>query len=192
MEDHDRRMPPPIPQGEEDEEVRRRMGEWRDQAAALNDKLWRDLKVHDPIGATPVHPFIAFLSYGKGKKALPRVFRHISHEQRKTILTIIIIHLDQLDVVRGAQITTGETRLNAAMRENVELFSLTVMNSLFSFMNDIGLDIVTGVMGLISDHINVDLVARTRIGASMLTLILSRAAILKQAGAGDEEGWRNW
>jgi DNA topoisomerase 2-associated protein PAT1 len=190
MEDHDRRMPPPPQEG--DEESVRRNGEWREKAAALNDKLWRELKVHDPIGATPVHPFIAFLSYAKGKKAIPRVFRHISHEQRKTILTIIIIHLDKLDVVRGAEIVDGEQRLDAAMRENVELFSQTVMSSLFNFMNDIGLDIVTGVMGLISDHINVDLVAKTRIGASMLTLILSRAAILKQGGAGDEEGWKNW
>ncbi len=64
---------------------------------------------------------------------MQRVFRHTSPEQRTTILTLIVVNLDHLDVVRSAQVNTGETRLNAAMRENVELFSNTVMPTLFNF-----------------------------------------------------------
>ncbi|KAL3426015.1 topoisomerase ii associated protein [Phlyctema vagabunda] len=190
MEDHDRQMPPPLIDDVDPELVGRHM-DWREQAQQLNNQLWRQLKVHEPIGATTTHPFIAFLSFSKGKKAIPRVFRHISHEQRTTILTMIVVHLDQLDVVRNAQLLSGETQLNAGIRENVELFSLAVMPSLFGYLSEAGLDIVTGVLGLILG-INVDVVARTRIGVSMLTMILSRAELIKQGGDVKEQEWEQW
>lgn len=190
MEDHDRKMPPPLSDDLDPELVGRHM-DWREKAQSLNQKLWTELKVHAPIGATTTHPFIAFLSFSKGKKAIPRVFRHISQEQRTTILTIIVVHLDQLDVVRQALLPHGEQHLSAAIKENVELFSAAVMPSLFAYLNEAGLDIVTGVLGLILG-INIDLVARTRIGVSMLTMILSRAELIKQGAGVDEQEWEQW
>lgn len=190
MEDHDRHIPPPLHDDIDPELVGRHM-DWREKAQMLNQKLWHQLKVHEPIGATATHPFIAFLSFSKGKKAIPRVFRHITHEQRTTILTMIVVHLDQLDVVRQAQLVSGETQPNAQIRENVELFSLAVMPSLFAYLSEAELDIVTGVLGLILG-INVDLIARTRIGVSMLTMILSRAELIKQAGNVNEQEWEQW
>ncbi|RDW80815.1 hypothetical protein BP5796_05513 [Coleophoma crateriformis] len=190
MEDHDRKMPPPLTDDIDPELTGRHM-DWRAENQRLNDQLWQQLKVHEPIGATHTHPFIAFLSYSKGKKAIPRVFRHIDHQQRTTILTMIVVHLDQLDVVRNAQLLSGETHLNAGIRENVELFSLAVMPSLFAYLSEAGLDIVTGVLGLILG-INVDVVARTRIGVSMLTMILSRAELIKQAGGVNQQEWEQW
>ncbi|PKS09304.1 hypothetical protein jhhlp_003918 [Lomentospora prolificans] len=186
LEDHARHMPPPDPALQAQHE------QWLNATNALNAKLWDDLKVHEPIGATTLHPFIAFLSFNKGKKAIPRVFRHLSFEQRATILTMIIFHLDQLDVVKGAQINTGDMNLNAALRENIELFSVVVMPSIFQFFNDTNLDIVDGALDLINDKLNVDLIAKTRIGTSILTLILSRAELLKQAGGGTPEQWSKW
>jgi DNA topoisomerase 2-associated protein PAT1 len=190
MEDHDRHLPPPVHDEVNPELVGQHM-DWREKAQKFNQQLWRQLKVHEPIGATAVHPFIAFLSFNKGKKAIPRVFRHITHEQRTTILTMIVIHLDQLDVVRNAQLLSGETLLTAGIRENVELFSLAVMPSLFAYLSEADLDIVTGVLGLIL-NINIDVIARTRIGVSMLTMILSRAELIKQAGSAKEQEWEQW
>lgn len=191
MEDHDRHLPPPVNNDDINPELVGLHMDWREKAQALNQQLWRQLKVHEPIGATTTHPFIAFLSFSKGKKAIPRVFRHISQEQRTTILTMIVVHLDQLDVVRQALLQPGETQLNASIRENVELFSLSVMPPLFGYLNEAGLDIVTGVLGLICS-INVDVIARTRIGVSMLTMILSRAELIKQAGDVNEQEWEQW
>jgi DNA topoisomerase 2-associated protein PAT1 len=190
MEDHDRQLPPP-PHDDIDPELVGRHMDWREKAQKLNQQLWRQLKVHEPIGATAVHPFIAFLSFSKGKKAIPRVFRHITQEQRTTILTMIVIHLDQLDVVRQAQLHSGETLLTAGIRENVELFSLAVMPSLFAYLSEAELDIVSGVLGLIL-NINIDVISRTRIGVSMLTMILSRAELIKQAGNAKEQEWEQW
>ncbi|KAL2070463.1 hypothetical protein VTL71DRAFT_13489 [Oculimacula yallundae] len=190
MEDHDRHTPPALNEDINPELVGLHM-DWREKAQKLNQQLWHQLKVHEPIGATTTHPFIAFLSFAKGQKAIPRVFRHISQEQRTTILTMIVIHLDQLDVIRNGLILPGESQLNATVRENIEVFSLAVMPSLFGYLNEAGLDIVTGVLGLIL-NINIDMVARTRIGVSMLTMILSRAELIKQGGSVDEQEWQEW
>lgn len=185
IEDHVRMIPPP----NADPELQK---DWGNLLEKLNAKLWDELKVHEPIGAVVPHPFIAFLSCAKGKKAIPRIFPHLSFEQRTTILTMIVYHLDQLDVVQGAAITPGETSLNSRMRENIELFISTVMPSLMQYFNDTGLDIVDGVLNLLATKLNVDLIAKTRIGVSMVTLILSRAVLLKQTGAGSAEQWEKW
>lgn len=191
IEDHVRLIPPPLTPSA-DEELQERHRVWAAALEAYNAKLWNELKVHEPIGATVPHPFIAFLSCAKGKKAIPRIFPHLSFEQRTTILTMIIYHLDQLDVVRDAAVTEGETNLNSSMRENIELFISTVMPSLMQYFNDTGLDIVDGVLNLIATKLSVEHVAKTRIGVSMLTLILSRAVLLKQTGAGSPEQWEKW
>ncbi|KAK2624512.1 hypothetical protein QTJ16_006462 [Diplocarpon rosae] len=190
MDDHERHAPPSFNENEDINPglVGLRM-DWDEKKQKLNSQLWSHLKVHEPIGATATHPFIAFLSFAKGKKALPRVFRHISQEQRTTILTMIIVHLDQLDVVRQALLLPGETQLNASIRENVDCFSLVVMPSLFALLNEAGLHTVIGVLGIILS-INLDMVARTRIGASMLTMILSRAEL--SAGSVNEQEWQEW
>ncbi|OAA69541.1 topisomerase II associated protein [Cordyceps fumosorosea ARSEF 2679] len=191
LEDHVRVIPPPMA-GPGDPELEEKHRVWATELEALNAKLWNVLKVHEPIGATATHPFIAFLSCAKGKKAIPRIFPHLNFEQRTTILTMIVYHLDQLDVVRGAAVTDDDTTLNSRMRENIELFLSTVMPSLMQYFNDTGLDIVDGVLNLIATKQDLDLIARTRIGISMLTLILSRTVLLKQTGAGSTEQWEKW
>lgn len=185
IEDHVRLIPPPTADPDSQKE-------WGTALDQLKAKLWAELKVHEPIGAVVPHPFIAFLSCGKGKKAIPRIFPHLSFEERTTILTMIVYHLDQLDVVQGAAITPGETTLNSRMRENIELFVSTVMPSLMQYFNDTGLDIVDGVLNLLATKLNVELIAKTRVGVSMVTLILSRAVLLKQTGAGSPEQWEKW
>jgi DNA topoisomerase 2-associated protein PAT1 len=192
MEDHERQRPPPISPDEINPTAQGMQMDWDAKWEKLNEQLWQDLKVHEPIGATATHPFIAFLSFSKGKKAIPRVFRQITQQQRTTILTMIVVHLDQLDVVRQAQLVSGETQLTAGIRENVDLFSMVVMPSLFGYLSEAGLDIVEPILGLILSQTNVDVDARTRIGVSMLTMILSRAELIKQAGAVNEQEWEHW
>lgn len=191
IEDHVRLMPPPIT-NQADQELQEKHREWAAGLEALNARLWEELKVHEPIGVVVPHPFIAFLSCAKGKKAIPRIFPHLSFEQRTTIMTMIVYHLDQLDVVNGAAVTNDEPTLNARMRENIDLFLSTVMPSLMQYFNDTGLDIVDGVLNLIATNLNVDHIAKTRVGVSMLTLILSRAVLLKQTGGGSPEQWEKW
>jgi DNA topoisomerase 2-associated protein PAT1 len=190
MEDHDRTMPPP-PASDADTEAIQKFVGWNSEAQILNNRLWESLRIHDHPNNGHVHPFIALLSYSKGMKAMPRISRHLTHEQRTTILTLIVVNLDSLEVVRNAQVTPDAMQLNAAMRENVELFAVAVMSTLFNILNELDLDLVAGVLGLVCTR-NVDIIAKSRIGASMLTMILSRAEIIKHGGGGSEQAWRSW
>lgn len=184
LEDHERKMPPPV-NDDGDAELIQQHVEWRDSQQKLNDKLWRELKIHEPVPAgAAIHPFIAMLETAKGKKAVTRVFRHTNLEQRTTILTMIIVNLDKLDVIRRGSVTDGHINLDAKLREDIELFSMAVCNTLFVFMGELGLNMITGILGLFCSEVNVDLVARTRVGVSFLTMILSRAEIMIQAAGG--------
>lgn len=184
LEDHERKMPAPV-NDEGDAELIQQHVEWRDEQQTLTETLWRELKIHEPVPAgAAIHPFIAMLDTAKGKKAITRVFRHISLEQRTTILTMIIVNLDKLDVVRRGSVTDGHIDLDSKLREDIELFSIAVCNTLFVFMSELGLNMVTGILGLFCSQVNVDLVARTRVGVSFLTMILSRAEIMIQTAGG--------
>lgn len=192
MEDLERTMPPPPT--EDDAEAIQRHLEWRQKICSLNQKLWRELKVMEPIvpGSTTPHPFIAFLSYPKGKKAIPRIFHHLDQEQRVTILTMIVVNLDTLDVVRLAQLHFGEAQPTVAVREAVDLFSQAVMPSLLGYVNEAPFNIIIGLLGLVIAQTHVQLVARTKTGLGILTMLLSRAEIVKEAGQAAERDWQQW
>ncbi|KAI2733478.1 hypothetical protein CBS147332_493 [Penicillium roqueforti] len=192
MEDMERTMPPPPEEG--DAEAIQEHMEWRQKLHSLNQKLWRSLKVMEPIvpNSTTPHPFIAFLSYPKGKKAIPRIFRHIDQEQRVTILTMIVVHLDSLDVVRLAQPVPGEAQPPLGVREAIDLFSLAVMPCLLGYVNEAPFNIIIGLLGLVINQTHVQTVARTKVGLGILTMLLSRAEIVKEAGQASEHDWQQW
>ena len=48
MEDHERKIPPPIHEGSDPEAIQNHM-EWRSAMEALHDKLWRGIKILEPI-----------------------------------------------------------------------------------------------------------------------------------------------
>ncbi|KAL2820482.1 topoisomerase II-associated protein PAT1 [Aspergillus cavernicola] len=192
LEDMERTMPPP-PDENDPEAIQNHM-EWRQNVRSLNQKLWLALKVMEPIvpNSNTPHPFIAFLSYPKGKKAIPRIFRHIDQEQRVTILTMIVVHLDTLDVVRRAHSVPGETQPSLAVREAIDLFSQAVLPSLLGYVSEAPFNIIIGLLGLVIAQTHVPFVAKTRIGLGILTMLLSRAEIVKEAGQASERDWQQW
>ena len=191
MEDHERRLPPP-PANEEQMSVAHHA--WQEMMESLGQKLWDGLKVMDPIveESSILHPFIAFLSYPKGKKAIPRIFRHLDEEKRLTILTMIVVHLNILDVIQNVQPGASGTRPSLVAREEVELFSQTVMPSLFAYVNEAPLQIVIGLLGLIVSRADMQIVLRTKVGLNILTMLLSRAELVKQSENPSDQEWNQW
>lgn len=192
MENHERKMPP-MPESGDAEAVEAHML-WSQTMSQYNKKLWNAMKVMEPIvpNATTPHPFIAFLSYSKGKKAIPRIFRHLDPEQRVTVLTIIVVQLDTLDVVQKALVAPGETQLPFAVRDEIELFSHAVMPSLLGYVSEAPVNIVIGLLGLVLQQTNVHAVARTKVGLGILTMLLSRAELVKEAGGVQEHELQQW
>ena len=125
---------------------------------------------------------------------MARIFRHMDQERRVTILTMIVVHLDQLDVVRKAQvIAAGESQPPPQVREDIELFSQSVMPCLFGYVSEAPIGIIIGLLGLVLDHTTILTVAKTKVGLGVLTMLLSRAAIVKDSvdGVGDAD-WAQW
>ncbi|KAF2492270.1 hypothetical protein BU16DRAFT_108707 [Lophium mytilinum] len=194
LEDHERRMPPPLAENSDPQTIQAHM-EWQTQTQKLHETLWQDLKIMEPINPNSLtpHPFIAILSHAKGKKAIPRIFRQIDEQQRIIMLTMIVVHLDMLSVVAKAIPSADEPNLSPAIREEVELFSHAVMPPLFGHIAESPLNIVIGLLGLILDRTNLHLVARTKIGMSLLTMLISRAELVKQSTPEMNPGdWEQW
>lgn len=97
------------------------------------------------------------------------------------MLTLIVIHLDVLDVIRAACPSSDNTPLPTKAKEEVELFSQAVMPPLFSYVNEAPLAIIIGLLGLVLDRVNAQTVVRTKIGVSILTMLISRAELVTQA-----------
>lgn len=109
------------------------------------------------------------------------------------IITVIIVHLDLLDVIRNAQLSWSDTQqLPLAVREEVELFSQAVFPSLFGYINEAPLHIVSGLLGLVLERTNVMAVVRTKVGVGILTILVSRAELSRQADPIDEREWEQW
>jgi DNA topoisomerase 2-associated protein PAT1 len=190
MEDHERAMPMPIQENSPPEAIQAHM-EWRSRIEALHEQLWLNTKIMEPINPNTPHPFISILSHAKGKKVVPRLFRHINEQERITVVTMIVVHLDALSVV-GQAIATPEEPLSAAIREEVDLFSQTVMSPIHAHISDAPLNIVIGLLGLVLDRTNLHVVARSRIGLTLLTFLISRAELLKQSAPEMVTDWQQW
>ena len=194
MEDHERRLPPPPANEEQMAVAEERRSSWREVMDNFNRRLWDDLKVMEPIveDSSVLHPFIAFISYSKGKKAIPRIFRHLDEEKRLTILTMIVVHLNVLDVIRNAQPGVSGARPTLVARDEIELFSQTVMPSLFAYVNEAPLQIVIGLLGLVTSRSDMQAVLRTKVGLNILTMLLSRAELVKQSENPSDQEWDQW
>ena len=97
------------------------------------------------------------------------------------MLTLVIIHLDVLDVVRDAYPPADNTPIPTRVKEEVELFAQAVMPPLFSYVNEAPLNIIIGLLGLVLDRVNILAAVRTKTGVSILTMLISRAELVKQS-----------
>ncbi|KAI5795599.1 topoisomerase II-associated protein PAT1 [Geopyxis carbonaria] len=168
--------------------------QWEMKRDQLAQKLYVEMKVLEPIDQSSniSHPFIAILSFSKMKRAIPRIFRHLDPEQRVTVLTIIVVHLDVLDVVRHGIYRPDETQLPSAFREEIDMFSSNVLPPLLSYMYEAPLSIAVGLLQLLLDRVDVRSISKTKIGLAFLTMFFSRAEIVKQSGQADEKELQDW
>ncbi|KAK6540396.1 hypothetical protein TWF694_009195 [Orbilia ellipsospora] len=168
--------------------------QWLETRDAMIAKLWRSMRIMEPIKAESKapHPFIAILSVKKAKEAIPRVFRYIDLEQRITILTMITISLDQVDVIKDGRYQVDAVALSPETRKKIEGFSQYVLPPLLSYVSEAQLSVITGLLGILIDRVNVLVLSQTQIGLAFLTMFTSRAEIIKQAGSADEMEVAKW
>ncbi|KAK6524547.1 hypothetical protein TWF281_011453 [Arthrobotrys megalospora] len=191
LDSHERKHPGPSLTGQQPDA---NTIQWFEARDALIAKLWRSMRIMEPIKEEPnaLHPFIAILSVKKAKEAIPRVFRYIDLQQRITILTMITISLDQVDVIKDGRYPPDTLSLSNETKKKIEGFSQYVLPPLLSYVGDAQLDVITGLLGILLDRVNVLLLSQTQIGLAFLTMFTSRAEIIKQAGQADDQAVLKW
>jgi DNA topoisomerase 2-associated protein PAT1 len=119
----------------------------------------------------------------KGKKLIPRVWRHLDENQKLTVLTLIAVHLDNLDVIAQAvpPPDNPDAPLSAAIKDEVELFATTVIPTFFTFLGETDLRNIEGLLGLILDRSVIPNIVRTKVGVCLLSVLISRVEVLKES-----------
>lgn len=110
---------------------------------------------------------------------------------------MIFVSLDQLDVVAKALPNPDkpDAPVPLPVREEIDLFSQTVMPALFGSVGEAPLSIIAGIIGVLIDRTNVPLISLTKIGLSVLTMVLSRAEVLResqQPPTANSAEWAQW
>jgi len=123
---------------------------------------------------------------------MPRVFVVLSPDQRLTILTMLIAHLQQLDVISQGRYLS-ESPLLPSVQESVETFLSSVIPPIVPLIETSNLGILIGLMGILLDRNPVPFIAETKIGLAFLTLLLSRSQIILNGdGPVDESEVQDW
>lgn len=163
---------------------------WEENREVRCAELWENLQVLAPVDAEGNQPFILMLSHAKGKKLIPRIFRHIDAKQRLTLLTRIVAHLDQLDVVKDGSYKNGE--LKARSRESIEVFSQAVLPPLVHLISESNYDVVIGLLDIILGNSDIVHLCSTKIGLAFLTVLISRAELINQEENVEQHDVENW
>ncbi|KAF7732292.1 hypothetical protein EC973_005188 [Apophysomyces ossiformis] len=161
---------------------------WKAKYAEVVDKLWNSLEVLDSAdNSTPL--LVSILSVNKGKKLIPRIVRHLNSDQNLTMITVIVANFARLQVCRhviypGTMVADAEEakRQQFVTFEDVELFMNTTVPPLLAFIAEVPLRVVNGLLQVFMEKNDIETIARSRPGLAFLTMLLSRAEILKQGG----------
>lgn len=167
-----------------------RVDAWNAACAQKVEDLWRTLMVMEPLGVSTPHPFISLLNPLKGQRLFPRLLRHLPHQQALTLLTLLVATYPQLDVVArappppvaDASLLTKADRLDRARREaETDSFLHHVVPGVDALINQCNLGLVSGLLGICAQRMEVWKVAATRPGVALFTALLSRAQSLVRA-----------
>jgi len=109
---------------------------------------------------------------------MPRVFLVINADQRLTILTMLVAHLEQLDVISQGRYHPSSPSLSPSIQESIEIFLSGVIPPIVPLIETSNLSILIGLMGILLDRNDLPFIAETKIGLAFLTLILSRSQII--------------
>ncbi|EMD39049.1 hypothetical protein CERSUDRAFT_133820 [Gelatoporia subvermispora B] len=155
---------------------------WSEHLSYLTDQLWKGLQVSVILETSEPHPFVSLLTPIKGKRLLPRVARHLGSDQLRILLTLILACFTQLDVVKHAPILDSlhDTRERREVEDQTQTFVGSVVQTLLPLIAKTDMHMTRAYLGILTDRPDAVNVLRTGPGIALITLFLSRVAVLKQ------------
>ncbi|OMJ21844.1 DNA topoisomerase 2-associated protein pat1 [Smittium culicis] len=148
---------------------------WHEKYNSTKDFIWDKLELEKPVSSEFPHPFVRILSVSKGKRIIPRIVHHFTSNQMLALVTTVVANFESLDVCKLGR------RVSVLNNESNNLFMMFVMPAILTYLSEAPMSIVNGLLALLMDRNSIAWVARTKPGMSLMTLLLSRAEVLKQS-----------
>ncbi|KAI9313294.1 topoisomerase II-associated protein PAT1-domain-containing protein [Dichotomocladium elegans] len=186
--EHMRRHGVPVAKAGYEDEHAKAVEKWNQTYAQNAKKLFNALRLMEQPSASP--PLIILvLSVAKGQKLVPRIVRHLGADENMKLLSVVVANYSQLNVCHrviypGSMVANVEEAksLKFVTFEEVEHFMNTAAPPLLGLISEASLKMVNDLMKLLMEKNDILTVARTKPGLALLTMLLSRAEILKQGG----------
>ncbi|KAI9227045.1 MAG: topoisomerase II-associated protein PAT1, partial [Piptocephalis tieghemiana] len=173
------RTRPPPPRSSLDEEGYEATMRWNERYEQEAQRLLEEIGLAERV-ARGYDRFIGILSTGKGKRLLPRVLRHCTVDQAYGLAKGVAEVLERLDVCSSLP-----PRQDV---EQVELYMSMVHPAFMSLLAEAGPVVILDLWASLMNRgaVAVQWLARTKPGLGFLTMCMSRAQLLREAGALDD------
>ncbi|CCD26583.1 deadenylation-dependent mRNA-decapping factor PAT1 NDAI_0I00140 [Naumovozyma dairenensis CBS 421] len=143
-----------------------------------NTLLWEALHVDDDI--YEVCPFISMLTFDKGVKIMPRIFNFLDKKQKLKLLQTFFSELSHLNIIIISSYKTNPTPTDNQLKK-IDLFQTVFLKIIVSFLsnNSNFIEIMGLLLHLIKNN-NVSFISTSKIGLNLITVLISRAALIRQ------------
>ncbi|KAJ1332829.1 hypothetical protein BSLG_008458 [Batrachochytrium salamandrivorans] len=138
-------------------------------------RLVSSLKAFEPASETSQSPFVCMFNFTKGIRAFLRSLRFLDSDQVMRMLSVLLIRFECLKV---SNISTGTNS------DEVDIFMSLVISLLVGVVSDASMIAVISLARIVLERHNMAWFAKSKAGLSILTMLLSRAEVLKQGAAG--------
>lgn len=141
-------------------------------------KLWEALHIEDET--YDLSPFISILSFDKGVKIMPRIMNFLSRDQKMKLFSCFFKELSHLNVIVASSYKTAPNPSKEQLKK-VELFQSVCLKIIVSFLSSSAefIEVMTLLINVIQNN-NVSFITTSRIGLNLITVLISRAALMKQ------------
>lgn len=160
------------------EEVLELEAQLRSGKTTNNTALWDALHIDDE--SYEVCPFISMLSFDKGIKIIPRIFNFLDKSQKLKLLQTFFSELSHLNIIIISSYKTNPEPTSNQLKK-IDLFQSVFLKIIVSFLssNATFIEIMGLLMHLIRNN-NVSFISTSKIGLNLITVLISRAALIKQ------------
>ncbi|EDO18760.1 hypothetical protein Kpol_1028p33 [Vanderwaltozyma polyspora DSM 70294] len=143
-----------------------------------NSSLWESLHIGDE--SFEVCPFISMLSFDKGVKIIPRIFNFLDKQQKLQLLQTFFSELSHLNVIIISSFKTNPSPTDSQLKK-IELFQAVFLKIIVSFLSSSAnfIEIMGLLLHLIRNN-NVSFISTSKLGLNLITILISRAALIKQ------------
>lgn len=140
--------------------------------------LWEALHIGDD--SYEVCPFISMLSFDKGIKIMPRIFNFLDNSQKLKLLQTFFGELSHLNIIIISSYKTNASPTESQLNQ-VELFQAVFLKIIVSFLSSSAnfIEIMGLLLYLIKNN-NVSFISTSKIGLNLITVLISRAALIRQ------------